>query len=186
MNTTLRTCLLAGGCLALGLLMSAIFAPAPAVAADPIARGNYLVETMGCHDCHTPWTMTEQGPAPDRSRALMGHPHDVPAPARPADAAWPVALGPTNTAFAGPWGISFAANLTPDRDTGLGAWTAEEFVAAMRTGRHRGTGRQILPPMPWPGLAQATDADLRAMFAYLQSLPARQNAVPFPQPPAAK
>ena len=90
------------------------------------------------------------------------------------------------TAWSGPWGTSYTANLTPDRATGLGAWTADEFVAALRTGRHQGRGRQILPPMPWPFISQLTDDDLRAMFAYLMSLPRIANKVPEPLPPAGK
>jgi len=63
----------------------------------------------------------------------------------------------TNTAFAGPWGISYTMNLTPDRNTGLGIWTEDMFVKAIRTGRHMGTSREIMPPMPWPSFRNATD-----------------------------
>jgi mono/diheme cytochrome c family protein len=150
----------------------------------PVERGRYLVTTSGCHDCHTPWHIGPQGPAPDMSRALSGHPAtDELAPLPPASPGWPVSASPTNTAWSGPWGVSFTANLTPDKATGLGAWTADEFVAAIRTGRHQGRGREILPPMPAPVYAQMTDADLRAMFAYLQSVPAIANKVPEPLPP---
>ena len=82
------------------------------------------------------------------------------------------------TAAVGPWGVSFAANLTPDEDTGTGDWTAQEFIDAMRTGTHRGIGRPILPPMPWANLATAPDEDLEAIFAYLQSIPPISNEVP--------
>jgi len=87
------------------------------------------------------------------------------------------------TAWAGPWGTSYTANLTPDTETGLGRWTADEFIATLRTGRHQGRGRQILPPMPYPFIGQLTDDDLRAMFAYLQSIPKITNKVPEPLPP---
>jgi hypothetical protein len=164
--------------------------PAQAGAAkDPavIARGAYLVGSMGCHDCHTPWKMGPKGPEPDMSRALTGHPQDIkvpPAPKLPDGWAW--AGSPTNTAFAGPWGISFTANLTPDPETGLGKWTEEMFMTALRTGRHEGKGRPILPPMPWPMIRNLTDADLRAVFGYLQSLPPVNNRVPQPvDPPEA-
>jgi len=145
---------------------------------DLVARGHYLVETMACNDCHTPFKMGESGPEPDRSRLLSGHPGGfaISAPVH-ASADWPVMISATNTAFAGPWGISYAANLTPD-DTGLGVWTEELFVRAIRTGRHMGGGRPILPPMPWPSYAQATDEDLRAIWAYLSSIPRIENVVP--------
>ena len=91
----------------------------------------------------------------------------------------------TGTAFAGPWGTSFAANLTGDKDTGLGKWTSRTFIDTIRTGRHLGRGREILPPMPIPVYKNFTDQDLTAIFAYLQSIPAVKNKVPVPRPPAA-
>jgi hypothetical protein len=61
----------------------------------------------------------------------------------------------------------------------------KDFSAAMRTGRHLGKGRPILPPMPWQGIGRATDADLKALYAYLQSIPAIRNKVPDPLDPPA-
>jgi hypothetical protein len=84
------------------------------------------------------------------------------------------------TAFVGPWGMSFAANLTPDEQTGIGLWSEEHFINAMRTGKHMGAGRPILPPMPWSNLSRATDEDLQAMFAYFKSLKPVRNQVPAP------
>jgi hypothetical protein len=81
---------------------------------------------------------------------------------------------------AGPWGVSYGANLTPDRATGIGTWTEQMVVGAMRTGRHAGVGRPILPPMPWPSYAQMTDDDLKAIFAFLQSVKPISNRVPQP------
>jgi len=86
------------------------------------------------------------------------------------------------TGWAGPWGISFASNLTPDRETGMGAWTEKAFIKTLRTGKTPG-GRPILPPMPWESIQQASDKDLKAMFAYLMSLPPVRNMVPAPAPP---
>jgi hypothetical protein len=152
-----------------------------------IERGRYLTTIAGCNDCHTPFHMTENGPAPDMSRMLSGHPQEFilsPAPTLP-EGPWIGTFVGTNTAWAGPWGVSFTANLTPDAETGIGSWTEEEFIGAMRSGRHRGRGRQILPPMPWPNLAQAGDEDLSAIFAYLQQVPAISNRVPDPMPPTA-
>ena len=153
-------------------------------AAERVQRGGYLVGAMGCNDCHTPWKLGTQGPEPDMSRALSGHPADfvVPAPPRPSDA-WTWSGAATNTAFAGPRGVSFTANLTPDVETGLGRWTADTFIAALRTGRHEGKGRPILPPMPYKMIRTLTDEDLRSIFAYLQSLPPIRNRVPTPVDP---
>ena len=150
----------------------------------PVQRGAYLVRAMGCNDCHTPWKLGTKGPEPDMSRELSGHPADLVMPPAPKlSGPWTWSGGVTNTAFAGPWGTSFTANLTPDADTGLGKWTAETFIATLRTGRHEGKGRPLLPPMPWPMIRQLTDEDLRAVFAYLQSLPPIRNRVPAPVDP---
>jgi hypothetical protein len=150
----------------------------------PAQRGAYLVGAMGCNDCHTPWKLGPKGPEPDMSRELSGHPADIVMPPAPKPSGpWTSSSAATNTAFAGGWGVSFTANLTPDPETGLGKWTAETFIAALRTGRHEGKGRPILPPMPWPMIRTLTDEDLRAVFAYLQSLPPIRNRVPAPVDP---
>jgi hypothetical protein len=163
---------------------TAAFALAPHREMDPVARGGYLVRAMGCNDCHTPWQMTPTGPAPDMKRMLSGHPASVVLPPAPKGTPeWPTRAAATMTAWSGPWGTSFTANLTPDEETGLGRWTADEFIAALRTGRHQGRGRQILPPMPWPMISQLDDADLKAIFAFLHSIPAIANKVPEPLPP---
>jgi hypothetical protein len=123
------------------------------------------------------------------TRMLSGHPETVPitAPQELAPGPWIAAVSTTMTAWSGPWGVSFTANLTPDEETGLGTWTADTFIAALRTGRHEGLGRPILPPMPYQMYGKATDEDLRAMFAYLQSIPAISNRVPQPlDPPASR
>lgn len=166
-------------------------APAHPSTGDPVLdRGAYLVVIGGCSDCHTPMVMGENGPAPDMSRFLAGHPQDIPLEPLPAidpAAPWNWAGFATLTAFAGPWGVSVARNITPDDETGLGRWSEAQFVRAMRTGRHQGLedGREILPPMPWPGIAQMTDEDLHALWSYLRSVPAIHNAAPqsIPAPP---
>jgi hypothetical protein len=106
-----------------------------------------------------------------------------PVPKLPAGP-WLVVVSATNTAWAGPWGVSFTANLTPDGETGLGRWSARQFAETMRSGRHLGVGRVVLPPMPIPAYKNFSDADLDAIFAYLQSIPALSNRVPPPRPPA--
>ena len=157
----------------------------PAVGAEPVARGKYLVTFGLCHDCHTPHKLGPNGPEPDMTRALSGHPDTLVLPPPPAlTMPWVWGGAATNTAFVGPWGVSFTANLTPDPETGLGTWTEEMFMRALRTGRHEGKGRPILPPMPFKFVSSLTDEDLKAVFAYLQSLTPVRNKVPTPIDPA--
>jgi hypothetical protein len=151
-----------------------------------VRRGEYLIKSVGCGDCHTPLKMGAQGPEPDLSRMLSGHPEGLqlpPAPRLPPGP-WVATVAGTMTAWSGPWGVSYTANLTPDAETGLGRWTERAFIDTIRSGRHLGRGRQILPPMPIPALRNMTDDDLGAMFAYLQSIPAIRNRVPEPIAPA--
>ncbi|MBL8521042.1 MAG: diheme cytochrome c-553 [Betaproteobacteria bacterium] len=158
----------------------------PAAQAAQIKRGKYLVDTGGCHDCHTPLKMGKQGPEPDMGRALSGHPATLKLPPPPKlDQHWVMAANATNTAYAGPWGVSYAINITSDKDTGIGNWKAEDFVKALKTGKHLGVGRPILPPMPWQAYSGIEEADLKAMFAYLKSTPPIKNRAPDYQPPAA-
>ena len=153
-------------------------------APDKVARGKYLVTTSGCNDCHTPWKMGAAGPEPDMSRMLSGHPEKMELPAPPPPAGpWVMTAAATNTAWSGPWGVSFTANLTPDAETGLGKWTLRNFRDTIRTGRHMGRGRPILPPMPIPMYKHFTDEDLEAIYAYLRTIPPVQNRVPEPLPP---
>jgi mono/diheme cytochrome c family protein len=160
---------------------------APLSKEEKIARGEYLVTVGACNDCHTPFKMGPNGPEPDASRRLSGHPAGLEMPPPPAPTGpWLVSVGATNTAWSGPWGVSFTANLTPDVETGLGSWTPQIFVDTIRNGRHMGRGRPLLPPMPFPFYAKMTDEDLTAIFAYLRTLPAIDNRVPPPIPPVAR
>ncbi len=154
--------------------------------AEMIAHGKYLVNAAGCNDCHSPKIMTPQGPVPDTTRLLSGHPANEPMP----EFDWKlinkkhlIIFAGDLTATAGPWGISYSANLTPDVETGSGGWQEQMFINIMRTGKHLGAGRPILPPMPWQNFGQLKDEDLKAIFAYLQSLPPIKNKVPDPTPP---
>jgi mono/diheme cytochrome c family protein len=153
---------------------------------DRVARGKYLVTYGDCSACHTPLKMTDQGPVPDMDRYLSGHPQEVKLPEPGLKPGPWFAATAGMTAWAGPWGISYAANLTPDQETGMGIWTEEMFVNAMRSGKHMGSGRQILPPMPWQSIAQLTDEDLKAVYAYLQSIRAIRNQVPTPVGPGGE
>ena len=125
--------------------------------ADKVARGKYLVTVMGCNDCHTPGTFYG---APDMKRFLPG----------------------SEMGWAGPWGTVYAANLTPDAETGLGKWTEAEIAKAIRTG-NRPDGRQLAPIMPWMNFANLTDADANGIAAYLKTLPPVKHAVPAPVAP---
>ena len=155
-------------------------------ATSRVERGKYLVNIMGCHDCHTPWKVGPKGPEMDMTRALSGHPEELkmpPAPQLPTQGPWAMTAAGTMTAWAGPWGVSFTMNLTPDKETGLGDWTEEQFIATMKTGKDRGKGRPLLPPMPYFNLAALSDEDIKSVFAYLQSLKPIKNRVPQPIDP---
>jgi mono/diheme cytochrome c family protein len=165
------------------------FADAPIVpvrprAADRVARGEYLVNTIGCGDCHTPKKMTPEGPVEDESRLLSGHPETAELTAPPqVGGSWLAATSADLTAWLGPWGVSYTFNLTPDENTGIGSWSEDTFVQAIRTGRHMGASRPILPPMPWQHYRNLTDDDLRSIYAYLRTIPPVHNRVPLPTPP---
>ena len=182
--------LLLGAC---GQVPSTDPAEAPAIGNAPEAeiledvqeRGRYLVTVLGCGDCHSPRVMGPQGPVPDPDRLLSGHPAGSQLP--PYDATtttgW-VLFAMDQTATVGPWGTSFAANLTSDA-TGIGLWTEEMFDKALRGGWYKGIegGRRLLPPMPWQGYASLTEADVHAIYTYLVSTAAVENVVPPPIPP---
>lgn len=160
-------------------------APATTVT-DPVKRGEYLVSILGCDDCHTPKNMTPQGPAPDMTRRFMGHPADEPFTTddkkQLVDEQHVAIFSAGMTAAAGPWGVSYAANITPD-DTGMGAWTEAQFIKAIREGKSKGMEgtRPILPPMPWPLYRSMTDDDLKAVYAYLKTIKPIKNVVPAPK-----
>lgn len=179
------------------LLFACNEAPAPAPPAEtpaaPVAltveqtveHGRYLVEIMGCGDCHSPKTMGPHGPAPDASRLLSGHPAGTPLPPAPKDNAGWVLFSMDQTAAVGPWGTSFAANITSDA-TGIGNWTEEQFIRALTHGLSKGIegSRPLLPPMPWQNYRSLKTEELQAIFAYLRSTKPVENVVPPPVPPA--
>lgn len=144
---------------------------APAPGADPVARGKYLVEVLGCNDCHTPHAPDGRS---DGAFLFAGHRAKDPSPQwDPSQLSKGVgmAVSPSGTAFAGPWGITYARNLTPDRTTGIGAWNDEAFMNVLREG-------MLKPPMPL-AYGKLPDEDLRAILAYLKSIPAVKNLVPY-------
>jgi mono/diheme cytochrome c family protein len=159
-----------------------------APAQSPVERGKYLTLVGGCNDCHTPKKFSPTAPPEyDMARELSGHPNGdklAPVPAKLiGPEGWGTVASNHLTAWAGPWGVSFAMNLTSDKATGIGSWTEQMFVDAIKKGKHQGTGRDILPPMPWNWYRNMTEDDLKAVFAYLQSLPPINNPIPDPLPP---
>jgi len=151
-----------------------------------VALGKYIVTTGGCDDCHTPKIYTANGPVPDTTRRLTGFQQGGTFPALDAKYVAPGNWVVTESNFSGwvgPWGISYASNLTPDNATGIGALTEEMFIKTLREGKYMGVGRPLLPPMPWQVIGMKTDQDLKAIYAYLHSLPAIHNEVPQPTPP---
>ncbi len=158
-----------------------------ATLADNVKRGELLVAAIGCNDCHSPKVMTPEGPKPDPERLLSGHPsNEVLPPYDPETAKAYVLFNMNFTAAVGPWGTSFSANLTPD-DTGIGKWSEEQFMNAIKNGVWRGLdgNRPLLPPMPWEQYRNFPDEDINAIFAYLKTLKPVNNVVPLPIPPPA-
>jgi mono/diheme cytochrome c family protein len=155
--------------------------------ADQVSFGRHIVQMSGCNDCHTPKKMKAMGPISDTSLLLSGHPAALPAPDINRSELEKKGLAVTGdmTAWAGPWGVSYSANLTPD-ETGIGNWNEEQFVRAIREGKAKGlqNGRIMLPPMPWQQFsAYMTDEEIKAIFAYLKSIRPVNNIVPRPLSP---
>ncbi len=134
--------------------------PAPMTQAEKLERGEYLTTIQGCNDCHTPGTFYGD---PDFNRKLSG----------------------SELGWVGPWGTTYARNLTPDPETGLGNWSEDDIVKALRTGQ-RADGSVVLPPMPWQMFSNLTDEDAYAIAAYLKSLPVVSHKVPDKLPPGTK
>jgi mono/diheme cytochrome c family protein len=158
---------------------------APTSHAELVKRGERLVTLGGCADCHTPKAFDPKlkMPVPQSERAFSGHPENGPEPQVKPGAGDQAVIGASFTSFAAPFGVVYAANLTPDPDTGIGKWSEAEFVKTLRTGHEKGSGRPLLPPMPWQNLATQPDEDLRAIYAYFMSLRPIKNQVPAPHVP---
>ena len=153
-----------------------------------VEKGRHLVIGGACHDCHSPKIMTQFGPQVDSTKLLSGHPENAPYPEIKLDALKPgnwILFAPDLTTFVGPWGMTFAANLTSDSATGIGAWTETNFVNAIRKGKHMGldNARPIMPPMPWENYKNLSDSDLKSIFAYLKTTIPIANRVHAPYSP---
>ena len=152
--------------------------------AELVQYGKYLVTITGCNDCHTPKKMGPKGPELIEELLLSGFQgkNAIPEFDKERTQKGFAQMSPDMTAAAGPWGVSFAANLTPD-ETGIGSWTFEQFKTAITQGKYKGqdNGRPLLPPMPWFNYTEMKDEDLRAIFAYLKSIKPVENVVPAPK-----
>ncbi len=155
-----------------------------AIQSERIKKGEYLVSIVGCDDCHSPKKMGAHGPEIIPELRLSGYPANRPMPKPDSNVikqGWAL-LNADLTAAVGPWGISYAANLTSD-DTGIGNWSEENFIRAIRKGKFKGLegSRDLLPPMPWFVYRNMTDEDLKSIYAYLKTVPAVENVVPAPK-----
>ena len=153
---------------------------------DSVRHGEYLVQVIGCDHCHSPKMMTDRGPEPNPELSLSGHPAGEalpPADKKMATSGW-LLFNPGLTAYIGPWGTSYSANLTPD-PSGLGNWTYSNFEKAMREGKFKGldSGRMLLPPMPWQSFKLMSDRDLQCIWKYLRTIKPVSNVVPAAAPP---
>ena len=158
--------------------------PRMATKSDTIKRGEYLVGIMGCNDCHSSKSFGPKGPVIDSMTKLGGFLSSKPIPKVSKSAGQWVLFAPDLTAAVGPWGMSFAANISSD-DTGIGTWSEEQFVNVMRQGKYKGMpgSRNLLPPMPWQAFGAVADDDLHAIFTYLKSTKPVKNIVPEPIAP---
>jgi len=153
--------------------------------ATMVKRGEYLVASIGCDDCHSPKKMGPHGPEVDLELRFSGYP-----------AGRPLATWDTNTtkswalfnqdltACVGPWGVSFAGNITSDA-TGIGNWTEQQFVKCLREGKWKGldSARPLMPPMPWQNFRKLTDEDLKSIYHFLKTTKPVNNTVPAWMPP---
>ncbi|HET9746596.1 MAG TPA: diheme cytochrome c-553 [Chitinophagaceae bacterium] len=152
---------------------------------EKIKRGEYLVSSIGCDDCHSPKKVTATGFEIIPELRLSGF-NPAMASLKPSTDAvksgW-VLLASDLTTAVGAWGQSYAANLTSD-GTGIGNWKEEQFIKAIREGKYKGLDntRPLLPPMPWFVYKNLTDDDLKSIFAFLRSTKPVRNVVPEPIP----
>ena len=130
-----------------------------AYSAEVVQHGRYLVSLLGCGTCHTEGALVGE---PDTDKLLAGS-HTGIAYSNPLQVKNP--------------GVVYPANLTPDKQTGIGNWTEQQIIAMVRTGTDN-HGSAALPVMPWPAYAIINEEDARAIAAYLLSLPSVHNEVP--------
>ena len=183
MRGILRTGALGLSVLGLGLwgtgALTAQTKPAASTTAERLARGKYIATIGACHDCHSPKIDPQQHPDP--KRPFSGRPQTTMAPSQNNNE---IHASLDLTAWAGPWGVSYGANLTPDPETGIKKrYTEASFIKTLRTGK-KPEGEDLLPPMPWELYKIMPDEDLKSLYAYLQTIPAIKNNVKNAAPPA--
>jgi mono/diheme cytochrome c family protein len=141
---------------AMGFLLAACAADAEPL--DPLARGAYLARITGCAGCHTPRTAEGELIV---ERLMTGGERPIPA---------------------GTLGRFYPPNITPDLETGIGTWSVEDLIKALKSGVTP-DGRVLSTAMPWrTQFNQLEEADARAIGNYLKSLPAVAHRVPPPLP----
>lgn len=124
---------------------------------NPVKRGEYLVNSVGCADCHSPL-----GEDHKFMRNLMSA----------GGQRWTM----------GPYGEFVSYNLTSDKETGLGNWTDDQIKTFVTKGIRRDGSRMLPFPMPWPAYTSLNEDDLNAMVAYLRTIPPVYNKIPEPKP----
>ncbi len=132
---------------------------ATAAQADPVKRGEYIVETRLCAMCHSPLDKD--------SRILPG-----------------LKMAGGQIIRIGPYGDYPTSNLTSDNETGIGAYTDAELKAAITRGEMRDGSRMLPFPMDWPSYSALSPGDLDAVIAYLRAIPPVRNLVPAPNRPS--
>lgn len=175
-----------------GVFIVAVFLIYSAAAkSDPgdylkIERGQILSVEHGCVFCHSPKVVKGDDLIPDPDRLFSGHPSDNKLPDIPEGILgtdrWFGLYTTEFTAWGGPWGISYASNLTPDKTTGIGNWSEDDFITVLRVGIHSSFMRKLMPPMPWNEMYQLSDDDLGAIFKYLRTVKPVENKVPDSKP----
>jgi cytochrome c553 len=152
---------------------------------EKVKRGDYLVNAVGCDDCHSPKKMGPQGPEIISELRFSGSPSSAQLPSvntGEIKKGW-MMFAPDLTSAVGPWGQSYAANISSDA-TGIGNWKEEQFIKALREGKYKGLDntRPLLPPMPWFVYKNFSDDDLKSIFAFLKTTKPVHNVVNAPKP----
>lgn len=147
-----------------------------------VEKGQILSVEHGCVFCHSPKVNKQEDLIPDPERLFSGHPEGKKLPDIPKDLIgtnkWFGLYTTGFTAWGGPWGISYADNLTPDKETGIGNWKEDDFINVIRLGIHSSFKRRLMPPMPWDEMYELSDEDLGAIFRYLRTVKPVRNTVP--------
>jgi len=145
-------------------------------------KGKLITEIYGCVDCHTPKIKEGEFLVNDPDRLFSGHPGDNKLPQFPPEIIgpekWRGLFTDSMTAWGGPWGISYSANLTPDKKTGIGKLSEKNFVSILNIGIHSNMNRKLMEPMPWKEISELKDDDLKAVYQYLKTVKPVKNKVP--------